>query len=80
MKLITRKSECIKAEKSLLVKSPKEAIRRTLNNYWVVDGVIIDVYQPSYISKQEAVLVAAEYSNNFTIKFENNISFTNTAN
>jgi hypothetical protein len=67
MKLITRKSECRRDPQSLLVKSPKEAIRKTLNNYVVKDGVIVKIYQPSYISKEEIVL-RGEHSTDITIK------------
>lgn len=56
MKLITKKSECKRIEKSELVKSPKEAIRKTLSNYLIKDGLIIKAYLPSYVSKEEMVL------------------------
>jgi len=56
MKLITRKSECKTSIPVSLVKSPKEAIRKTLERYLVKDGRIINIYQPSYVSKEEMVL------------------------
>jgi len=71
MKLITRKSECKKDANEQLVKSPKEAIRKTLSNYLIKNGVIVKVYQPSYISKEEIVL------NDLTIKLNNNNSLIN---
>ncbi len=56
MKLITRKSECRPLAANLLVKSPKEAIRKTLSNYMIRDGYIIKAYLPSYVSKDTLVL------------------------
>jgi hypothetical protein len=80
MKLITRKSECIKAKNERLVKSPKEAIRKTLNNYFIKDGIIVKVYQPSYISKEEVVLRDRSFAADLTINLKNNSSFANIAN
>ena len=80
MKLITRKSDCIKPGSRRLVKSPKEAIRKTLNNYVIMDGVIVTVYQPSYISKDAAVLRDSNYNNDITITLENNNSLINIPN
>ena len=74
MKLITRKSECKKETNERLIKSPKEAIRKTLSNYLIQNGVIIKVYQPSYISKEEIVLRDAKYLNDLTIKLNNSNS------
>jgi hypothetical protein len=73
MKLVTRKSEC-KKDTNVLVTSPKEAIRKTLSNYLIKNGVIVKIYQPSYISKEEIVL------NDLTIKLNNNNSRTKIAN
>lgn len=56
MKLITRKSECKSAGRERLVKSPKEAIRRTLSNYLIKDGLIVKAFLPSYVSKDTLVL------------------------
>jgi hypothetical protein len=56
MKLVTRKSECRQKQAQMLVKSPKEAIRRTLSNYEIVDGIIVRAYLPSYVSRDAIVL------------------------
>ena len=56
MKLITRKSECKSAGRERLVKSPKDAIRRTLSNYQIKDGFIVKAFLPSYVSKDALVL------------------------
>ncbi len=56
MKLITRKSECKRDRQNVLIKSPKEAIRKTLSNYLIKDGLIVKAYLPSYVSKDEMVL------------------------
>lgn len=77
MKLVTRKSECKKETNARLIKSPKEAIRKTLNNYLIENGVIIKVYQPSYISKEKIVLRDAKYLKELTLNLENNNSLVN---
>ncbi len=56
MQLVTRKSECKTSMRMNLVKSPKDAIRKTLKNYLVKDGRILSIYQPSYVSREEMVL------------------------
>ncbi|MCD6011134.1 MAG: hypothetical protein K0Q79_996 [Flavipsychrobacter sp.] len=56
MKLITKKSECKRADSTRLVKSPKDAIRKTLSNYEIKDGLIIKAYLPSYVSENALVL------------------------
>lgn len=80
MKLITKKSECRSHPRRLLVKSPKDAIRRTLSNYLIKDGVIIRVYQPSYVSKDLAVLRDVNYGNDLTIHLSGSSSMANITN
>ena len=80
MKLVIRKSECIKVDNGRLIKSPKEAIRKTLSNYLIKDGFIVNAYMPSFISNEEAVLRDDSYYSNITIKLQNNNSFTTIAN
>ena len=80
MKLITKKSECRSHSQHQLVKSPKDAIRRTLSNYLIKDGVIVNIYQPSYVSKEAAVLRDVKYKDNFTIQLSNSSSFINADN
>ncbi len=77
MKLVTRKSECIKVNNTGLVKSPKEAIRKTLSNYLISDGVIIQIYQPSYVSKEEAVLCDTKFANEMKIQLETKSTLLN---
>ncbi len=71
MKLVTRKSECRPKQAQLLVKSPKEAIRRTLSNYEIVDGVIVRAYLPSYVSKDAIVLNNVVNKGTYSIALNN---------
>jgi hypothetical protein len=72
MKLITRKSECRTSIRINLVKSPKEAIRKTLERYLVKDGRIINIYQPSYVSREEIVLRNMNHCADISIRLVNN--------
>ncbi len=78
MKLITKKSECKRTDIARLVKSPKEAIRKTLSNYLVKDGLIVRAYLPSYVSKDSLVLrngIDCEFSINLdTNKLANSLN------
>ena len=70
-KLITRKSECRLSNRNKLVKSPKEAIRKTLSNYQIKDGYIVKAYLPSYVSKEEIVLRNVIEYDEIAIKLDN---------
>ena len=79
VKLITRKSECRNHPRKQYIKSPKEAIRRTLSNYQIRDGIIVNVYQPSYVSKDAIVLRNQNNKNNRTIQLSSSTSILNAA-
>jgi hypothetical protein len=80
MKLITRKSECRPGKMNSLVKSPKEAIRRTLSNYEVKNGLIVKAYQPSYVSKEALVLRNMEAFGDFAVMLDKHNMLVNTHN
>jgi len=80
MKLITRKSECRRTNNNMLVKSQKEAIRKTLSNYEVKDGYILKAYLPSYVSKEALVLRKIVEYNEFSIRLDNTSSLANMSN
>ena len=71
MKLVTRKSECRQKQVNMLVKSPKEAIRRTLSNYEIVDGIIVRAYLPSYVSRDAIVLNNVVSKGTYSIALNN---------
>lgn len=80
MKLITRKSECRPGKMNSLVKSPKEAIRRTLSNYEVKNGMIVKAYLPSYVSKEALVLRSRAAFEEFAIMLDTPNMLINTHN
>ena len=71
MKLITRRSECRTSVRIGLVKSPKEAIRKTLKNYLVKDGRIVSIYQPSFVSREEMVIRNMNHCADISIRLGN---------
>ena len=51
MELVTKKSDCKRLSRELLVKSPKEVIRRSLKQYVVKDNnFIVKTFYHSYNS------------------------------
>ena len=50
MELVTKKSECRGITRQELVKSPKEAMRKTLRNTLVRDGLVVKLFPASFVS------------------------------
>lgn len=50
MELVTKKSECRGVSRHTLVKSPKEAMRKTLKNSLIKDGLVVKLFPASFIS------------------------------
>jgi hypothetical protein len=66
MELITKKSQCTKNRKNVLIKSPKEAIRRTLKNYLIKDGYIVKAYEP-YTRASNDLIFSEELRDSFSM-------------
>ncbi len=67
MELIIKKSQCIKSQKDVRVKSPKEAIRKTLRNYLIKDGFIVRAYETPFSSTNQLMLREA-LSNRLSVR------------
>ena len=51
MELVTKKSECKGTLRSELIKSPKEAMRKTLKNSLVRDGLVVKLFPATVVSR-----------------------------
>jgi len=50
MELVTKKSECKVLSKGELIKSPKEAMRKTLKNTLVRNGLVVKLFPATVMS------------------------------
>ncbi len=50
MELVTKKSECRGVVRNELVKSPKEAMRKTLKNSLVKNGLVVKLFPATIVS------------------------------
>ena len=51
MELVTKKSDCKGPVRNELVKSPKEAIKKTLQNSLEKEGLVVKLFPSSFVSK-----------------------------
>ncbi len=70
MHLITRKSECRNRVGYARVLSPKQAIRRTLSEFEIRDGLVVRRSDVSYVSPNEIVINGVALFNGVSIYFE----------
>jgi len=50
MELVTKKSHCMMIDRNLLIKSQREARRKTLKNHLKRKGLIVNLFPASFIA------------------------------
>ena len=58
MELSTQKSDCLNFDRSLLVKSPKEAMRKTMRNALERQGLVVNLFPTSFVIRQKDATVS----------------------
>ncbi len=57
MELSTQKSDCLNFDRSLLVKSPKEAMRKTLRNTLERQGLVVNLFPTSFVTRPKDAMM-----------------------
>ncbi len=53
MELSTQHTQCTDMNRSLLVKSPKEALRKTLKNRLEREGLVVMLFPASFVTRKK---------------------------